>query len=392
MNEVVGRAVIAVADNMRAAGVPTDLAMARIPVSQAALRDPACRVDWGPFTEFLEELEVACGGPEAFERTLMQVQPRLFAEFWPLFRFVLSPRDLFRLIHTLMRALYVPLEISEVDGADGRFVVTMEIKEPHRQCLALFRGSLGGMRTIPEVLGLPRAEVSAHLTPRRAVFTVALPESQTLGARVRRMSSSLLVKVAVAEVERSWLETRRRITELEATNARLTELAEQLEGEVELRSRAEVALRAVVTEFAGSVCAVSADGVVSALDDTARAALDREGAKLAGRVAQAAAGTSKDPVFTTRRLGPGEADGCIVLLRDAGSVFAARLERTGRTWRLSPRHVEIVALVVRGMSNKEIAARLGCAAHTVDHHVSEVLRRSAQESRSALVAAFWSDA
>jgi ATP/maltotriose-dependent transcriptional regulator MalT len=166
-------------------------------------------------------------------------------------------------------------------------------------------------------------EVARELTGNRGVFSITLPASRTLVARLRRASSSFVVGAAVAEVERTLLETRRRISELETANARLVEMTERLKAEAELRGRTEAALRAV---------------------------------------------------------------------ESIDTVFAARLERVGQSWQLSTRHVEIVALVVRGIGNKDIAGRLGCATHTVELHMTEVLRRSRQQSRSALIAAFWSDA
>jgi DNA-binding CsgD family transcriptional regulator len=390
MNEVMGRAAAAILDSVRRLGLPTEGVLARLPVSEAALREPTCRIDWTVFAELLDEIETLCGGGNAFEHAVMKVQPTMFSDFLPLVRFMLSPRDLYRLVHALLRIAYLNVQFSEADHPDGRLVVTVDIPAPHRPCPAFFHACAGGMRSVPEILGLPHVDVVAELTPRRGVFTISLPESRTFVARLRRASVSLIVKAAVVEVEHSWMETRRRIAELETTNARLVDLTRRLEAEAELRNRAEVALRAVADAFAGSVFLVTPSGRVSALDDTARAALDREGEALVGRVARAAAGASDDPSFCARAASQDGTGGHIVLRTDAGSAFATRLERGARTWRLTARHIEVTALVVRGLSNKDIAARLDCAMHTVELHVTEVLKRARVESRSALVAAFWS--
>lgn len=55
-------------------------------------------------------------------------------------------------------------------------------------------------------------------------------------------------------------------------------------------------------------------------------------------------------------------------------------------WRLTPRQTEVLALLVRGLSNREISARLGCAPGTLESHVSAVLRRSSCRNRTELVA------
>ena len=69
--------------------------------------------------------------------------------------------------------------------------------------------------------------------------------------------------------------------------------------------------------------------------------------------------------------------------------FTACLDRAARAWGLTPRQREVLAQVAGGKSNKEVAAHLGCAVHTVEIHMTEVLRRSGRASRGALIAGFW---
>ena len=72
-----------------------------------------------------------------------------------------------------------------------------------------------------------------------------------------------------------------------------------------------------------------------------------------------------------------------------GDAFDLHLHRALTTWKVTPRQGLIVAELARGRSNKEISAHLGCALHTVEVHVTDILRRTGQPSRSALIAAFW---
>jgi DNA-binding NarL/FixJ family response regulator len=52
----------------------------------------------------------------------------------------------------------------------------------------------------------------------------------------------------------------------------------------------------------------------------------------------------------------------------------------------SPRQEEVLDLVVNGMSNKEIGARLRITERSVKHHVSQLLRVYGVASRAELIA------
>ncbi len=70
--------------------------------------------------------------------------------------------------------------------------------------------------------------------------------------------------------------------------------------------------------------------------------------------------------------------------------FEEKVAAAAGTWRLSPRESEAMACLVRGLSNKETAAELGCAITTAELHVTRVLRKSGSSSRVQLTAHFWS--
>jgi DNA-binding CsgD family transcriptional regulator len=75
-----------------------------------------------------------------------------------------------------------------------------------------------------------------------------------------------------------------------------------------------------------------------------------------------------------------------------GRFRSARNSRVGemaKLWGLTPRQGSVMALLVEGLANKEIAMRLGCSVGTIENHVTCILRRARVSSRAALTAAFW---
>ncbi len=80
--------------------------------------------------------------------------------------------------------------------------------------------------------------------------------------------------------------------------------------------------------------------------------------------------------------------------RQATSGTDAPLTRARRCrdrWKLTPRQVEVLALLATGSSNKEIAACLGCSTRTVELHLTNLFRKAACGRRTVLIARFWAD-
>jgi DNA-binding NarL/FixJ family response regulator len=57
-------------------------------------------------------------------------------------------------------------------------------------------------------------------------------------------------------------------------------------------------------------------------------------------------------------------------------------ESGAKAMALSSREMDVLACVTKGMSNKEIARRLGISQQTVKNHVTSILRKLAVEDRT----------
>jgi DNA-binding NarL/FixJ family response regulator len=76
-------------------------------------------------------------------------------------------------------------------------------------------------------------------------------------------------------------------------------------------------------------------------------------------------------------IAPAVAGGLLARLRHHGAPTAASSEDPG----LTPREVDVLALVVAGFENGEIGRRLHLSASTVKHHVSNILEKLGVDNR-----------
>jgi len=79
----------------------------------------------------------------------------------------------------------------------------------------------------------------------------------------------------------------------------------------------------------------------------------------------------------------------VVVLRDEPWKEAARMTAAARAWRLSDRQAEVLAHLVRGDTNKDIAVKLGVSPRTVEIHTSAILRKAGADTRTHLARLVW---
>lgn len=86
---------------------------------------------------------------------------------------------------------------------------------------------------------------------------------------------------------------------------------------------------------------------------------------------------------------PGLRPHWLVVLAPDTMTRKDRLAAATHRWALTERQAEVLRLVVKGDTNKVIAATLGCAEVTVESHVTALFRKASADSRAQLVSSFW---
>jgi DNA-binding CsgD family transcriptional regulator len=153
-------------------------------------------------------------------------------------------------------------------------------------------------------------------------------------------------------------------------------------------ARKVAALDAALEAIGHPAFVVSARGTVHELNASARELLVRASSDVRRALADAIARRPSRYVFelTPLRITGGPA--ChLAVLRDAGeSHHAAISAAAAARWGLTLRRSQVLEMVVRGMTNANIASEIGISERAVEQHVSAIFDRVGVENRAALVA------
>jgi two-component system nitrate/nitrite response regulator NarL len=131
-------------------------------------------------------------------------------------------------------------------------------------------------------------------------------------------------------------------------------------------------------------------GGIEFANEAGRLLFERRGPSLARSVHTAVVARGRtEGVSVTPLQSDGAWSRAIVVLHGENASAEARLAVATVRWKLTPRQREVVALLARGDSNKDIAAKLRCTPRTAEVHVAAVLTKARVETRGQLIARFW---
>jgi DNA-binding CsgD family transcriptional regulator len=148
------------------------------------------------------------------------------------------------------------------------------------------------------------------------------------------------------------------------------------------------ALPAVLEELDPAALLVGPDGGVILANASARAYAEESPERLRTEIAQSLRGAPC--AFRARPVeAPAAATHWLVVERIVPGDAWPRARRIGAAWGLTPRQREVLAGVASGLSNRELARRLGCSQATVEAHLRSLFVHVGCHGRAALVARFW---
>jgi DNA-binding NarL/FixJ family response regulator len=159
-------------------------------------------------------------------------------------------------------------------------------------------------------------------------------------------------------------------------------------------ARASHALLEAALEAIPTAAFIVGGSSIEYANATGRTLLDRERLSVIASLRESMRTRSPDAPFAITPVeSPGEDSMALAVLRggSTGRELVRRSAVFSARHTLTPRQSEVLALLARGYGNKTIAERAGVAEGTVEEHITSLLRKARVDSRTALVAKFWTD-
>jgi DNA-binding CsgD family transcriptional regulator len=357
-------------------------------LARDAVVDRQGRCAWRPFVEFVTRAERLIGGSDAFEAAMyhavmqdpgLQVVPGM-----------LPPEYLFtgvfeRMHRTLFAHIGVRAELVSPTMARWELL----IPKSYVGCPAIFHATVGVARAYPRFLGLADAKVTANIASHRARFDIQLPESKPMELRLQQLAKTQVETLKKSgESGSTWA-----VTNLLAGGAPDVEqppiaLFRQAKS---LEQVGEALFGLLESKFCATGLVIEPAGRL-----TFRAC--EFGAKLPAACTTRAlfVGDHEVAWITTdsprRILGidPPELAAilpyvALLIEQYAGSQGAgtqAFVTRIAGEWSLTERQTEVLALMICGCSNKDIAAALAISVRGVENHVRKLMMHVGAASRA----------
>lgn len=385
-------------------------------VSAQHLSDNTFRLPWSEFVAMLRRLRDRTGGLDGMEK-LGEYGPKHAPDIRTFSSFFSSPMAMLRFgVLNWVPALLTPLYTELQEKDDRTATVTVKISPAYEDSPEYLRFLSGSFRSFSALyFDAAAAKVTPAYSAMGARYDVSLPAfkgANGKGRKVKELPPLERLAEELASTIQELAGAARRVSQqamaAELQRQRLDAVAKMGEA---LAATADRQLRA--TQIANTLCSfdgcerveiVGGDGLSASAGNTAAPTgkqLSRElkvGDRRVGELRMWINGNDEYLTMVIDKIRPWAAMGVaagVELSRfeqsKDGDGFPLRFERAGQKWDLTERQLQVLALLVRGNSNKEIASQLTCAERTVEIHVTHLLRKSGAGSRAMITAKFWTE-
>lgn len=356
------------------AGVNHEAAAQHLALPESFL-DPLVPVPWSTYAQLVDHLSAELGGDPALRRAAERFVDAV-PDFAPIARQFLTPAAVMQFVILVMDPIVYPMidhRLEDLGG--GRFRIQATLRPGHRPCRSYFESSAGALRGMPRYLGLELGEVEAEVTETGADYRILFPPGaprspQTPPLGTDHPTLALMQHMGLAVVQQLG-QQHRLAAQLEKTSRALETMVEE-----------------TLAAVPNAAFLYSKEGGVRGANPSGKLALERDPSGVAETVRHALDHPGPGAPYATTDLLQGRQ---LLISRGTELDVQARLARIQSRWKLTPRQTEVLALLVQGHSNKEIARNLGCATKTVEIHLSHLLQKAGAESRLALLSTFWAN-
>ncbi len=191
--------LLALIDGADVIGVPRDRWFHALPMSFKDLHRPGARVSWDELVEAYAALEQAGVSAADFARmgAVASTSPHLLMQRFV--GFFARPEHVLFVGLRWMGPLLFPMLQYDFDYRGHEMTLRLVIPDELRPCASYFHMCSGTFPAMPELIGQPKARVSADITPREAVYRITVVRTSTGAGRLRRLAKAVTYAPRVLE-------------------------------------------------------------------------------------------------------------------------------------------------------------------------------------------------
>lgn len=177
-------------------GIDTSTHLRGLELARVSKLDFGVRVDWDELAIFMNRCSE--GMSEEEQKALGARYASVNHFFSLVLRLAVSPIRAYRVLFALVRQAYPHMDAGCRSLPDGRVLGWLVLPDGYEPCPVFFRGTVGEVRTLPQLVGLDPAEVEADVGPRHGHYYASIQESPEA-----RSATDGLVEALVGDLERS---------------------------------------------------------------------------------------------------------------------------------------------------------------------------------------------